>query len=148
MIRPLTMGDVHECARLYVEVFQSSPWNETWPLHDARTRLRDFLAAPGAAGVGLLDDSELIGFALGRRERSMGEDHFYLQEMCVHPDRQRQGHGGSLLQGLMDHVRGIAQWYLLTARSSAAAEFYTRNDFTVSARMQVPTRRSPQTPAS
>jgi hypothetical protein len=66
-----------------METFNAPPWNESWRVDDALQRLRDVLATPRSHGVCVsASDGELLGFALGRLERSGPEDHFLLKEMC------------------------------------------------------------------
>nr|WP_221377164.1 GNAT family N-acetyltransferase [Actinoplanes polyasparticus] len=138
MIGSLTKQDVDACAALYVETFNAPPWNECWRVEDASQRLADFLATPRAYGVLLsAADGALLGFAVGHLERSEGEDHFLLQEMCVRPAWQRQGHGTALLEGLAARMPDVRRWYLLTARDSEASRFYSKNGFRLAGRMSV-----------
>ncbi|WP_344509771.1 GNAT family N-acetyltransferase [Dactylosporangium maewongense] len=138
IISALTEQDLGSCASLYVATFNAPPWNESWRVEDATRRLGDFLATPRAHGVGLrAPDGELLGFAIGHLERSGAEDHFLLQELCVRPARQRQGHGSALLGALADRKPDVRHWYLLTARDSDAALFYEKNGFRPAPRMAV-----------
>ena len=130
MITPLSGEALAACVALYVETFNAPPWDESWQAHDVTQRLGDFLGTPRAQGVCLTDaDGRLVGFALGHLERSAGEDHFLLKEMCVRTSQQRQGYGALLLGALADRLSDVRQWYLLTARDSDAAVFYGRNGF-------------------
>lgn len=121
--------------------FNTPPWNESWSVQDAQQRLGDFLDTPRSVGVCLAEpdsaDNQLIGFALGHLERSSTGDHFLLQEMCVRPDRQRQGHGTTLIRALEQRIPEVTHWYLLTTHNSAAANFYQRCSFRPAGRMGV-----------
>ena len=135
-VAPLTNGDLSGCANLYAESFNGSPWNESWTVADARQRLSDFLETPRSFGVCACDSTDqLVGFAIGHLERSCGQDHFLLQEMCVRPDLQRQGCGTALLGALERRVPEATNWYLLTAHESDAARFYQRNGSRPAGRM-------------
>jgi len=137
-VAPLTNGDLSGCANLYAESFNGSPWNESWTVADARQRLSDFLETPRSFGVCACDSTDqLVGFAIGHLERSCGQDHFLLQEMCVRPDLQRQGCGTALLGALERRVPEATNWYLLTAHESDAARFYQRNGSRPAGRMGV-----------
>lgn len=138
MITTLAAADLERCAALYTATFNAPPWNERWRAEDARQRLTDFLNTPRSSGVCLsAPGGELLGFALGHRERSGPDDHFLLQEMCVGGAHQRKGHGTTLLKALADRLPSVEHWYLLTARDSDAAAFYTRNGFRPAGRMAV-----------
>ncbi|TQM65176.1 acetyltransferase (GNAT) family protein [Humibacillus xanthopallidus] len=134
----MTSGDLDACVSLYVDTFNAPPWNESWTDDDAAQRLGDFLATPRAYGVcSLSSDGQVLGFALGHLERSQGDDHFLLKEMCVRTSMQREGHGTRLLQALTDHLAHVRHWYLLTARDSDASAFYERNGFRPAGRLGV-----------
>lgn len=125
-----------ECVDLYVETFNAPPWDESWSTADARQRLGDFLATPRSTGVCVTHpEDDVIGFAVGHRERSSDGDHFLLQEMCVRPGIQRRGHGTELLRGLGELLPDVTLWYLLTAQSSDAANFYQKIGFKPAGRM-------------
>ncbi|MEJ7706738.1 MAG: GNAT family N-acetyltransferase [Nocardioidaceae bacterium] len=138
MTDDLTTENLDACVALYVDTFNSPPWNEQWRSEDARQRLADFLATPRSRGICLAgEDGSLLGFALGHLERSGAEDHFLLQEMCVRPNHQRAGHGTRLLTALLDSLPAVRHWYLLTARESAASAFYESNGFRPAGRLGV-----------
>ncbi|MEU4155405.1 GNAT family N-acetyltransferase [Actinoplanes sp. NPDC026670] len=117
--------------RLYIDTFTRPPWNETWHPDDARQRLHDILTTPRTHHTHTaLPDGTLTGFAIGHLERyAGGTDHFLLQEMCVHPDHQRQGLGTRLLTDLATQTPTATHWYLLTGRDTPAATFYQANGF-------------------
>ena len=138
MITPLTEELLSECVDLYVATFNAPPWNESWSAADARQRLGDFLASPRSTGVCVANpEGDVVGFALGHRERSSDGDHFLLQEMCVQSGVQRRGHGTELLRGLGELLPDVTRWYLLTAYGSYAATFYQKVGFEPAQRMGV-----------
>ena len=138
VIGTLSTQDLAACVSLYTETFNAPPWNESWRVEDATQRLVDFLAMPRAHGVWMrASNGDLLGFALGHLERSRGEDHFLLKEMCVRSARQRQGHGTALLEALADQMPDVHHWYLLTARDSSASAFYEKNGFRPAGRIAV-----------
>lgn len=147
-IRDLIAADLAPCARLYVSVFAADPWNETWSHADASRRLAEIRATPGALGLVATPteapDADSIAFVIGFAEQwRAGERHFYIKEMCVHPDHQRQGLGSALLQQLVARLKplGVNVFYLLTARGGPAEAFYAHNGFRTSARMCMMSRR-------
>lgn len=137
-IIPLTTSTLPACASLYVATFNAPPWNESWTVQDAQQRLGDFLATPRSVGLCLREGrTQVVGFTLGHLERSSDDDHFLLQEMCIHPDLQRRGCGTELLHALQQRIPEVTHWYLLTARDGDAAAFYQRNGFRPAGRIGV-----------
>ena len=138
----LTDSQLDGCARLFTAVFNAPPWNESWTLVAARSRLVEILKTPGAAGLAWVEEKP-VGLVAGYCERDAGGHVFYLKEMCVCPDWQRQGIGGRLLTGLEERLRkgGVRQIYLLTRRDGPAEAFYAANGFRTSGRMALMTRQ-------
>lgn len=142
VIAALTLEDLPDCVELFTHTFSAPPWSEPWTQPDAARRLGDLFAIPGATGVCARDSGgDLDGCAVGRRERSIGQDHFLLSEMCVKAARQRSGIGGQLLMALAERLPDVEHWYLLTARDSAPAAFYEANSFRPIDTMRVFVRR-------
>jgi len=130
-VKPFTGDFVEAATRVFVRAFALDPWNETWPASRARQRLSDIVHAPGFLGFAALQGEELVGFVLGRFEVYADEDHFYVQELCVAPEHQRQGIGTLMLSFLHKclEAMGCRQVYLLTARESSVEQFYLRNGY-------------------
>ncbi|BAY74096.1 hypothetical protein NIES25_05060 [Nostoc linckia NIES-25] len=118
------------CAYLYVEVFNSEPWNEEWSFNTARTRLFEIINTPGFVGFVFKQD-ELLGFLGGYCKQGQKSKSFYLEEICVRPDKQRQGIGTKLLNKLMDTLIYIEvnRVYLLTNKDGQAETFYTKHGY-------------------
>ena len=129
---------LEECLDLYIQVFNSEPWNDGWEENDARERMTVIFSNPRFLGIGLFDPNEkLIGFTLGHTQRWLKNQHFYLQEMCINNEFQGTGSGSLLLKQLEDYCKsnGITRIELLTERNSMAESFYKKNGFYVSPRM-------------
>ncbi|MDZ8109610.1 MAG: GNAT family N-acetyltransferase [Nostoc sp. DedQUE12a] len=118
------------CAYLYVEVFNSEPWNEQWSFNTARTRLFEIINTPGFVGFVFKQD-ELLGFLAGYCKQGQKSKSFYLEEICVLPNKQRQGIGTKLLNKLMDTLIYIEvnRVYLLTNKDAQAETFYTKHGY-------------------
>ena len=83
------------------------------------------------------DEGRISGFAMGFSEPWHEGFHFYLKEMCVHPDHQRQGRGTLLMKFLVEQLQvlGVKRIYLLTARDDLSEAFYSKIGFYVSPKM-------------
>lgn len=139
-IRPIQESDLKACARLYVEVFSSEPWNEAWTEELAFERLVHFYQSKGFVGV--LAESEevandVIGLVLGNTEPFYYGTLFYLREMCVKSNQQNKGVGAKLLYALEAglHDQEVKSIYLATEREIPAASFYQKHGFKLSEEM-------------
>lgn len=97
------------------------------------------LRTPGSLGLLLWQDARLIGGLVGYQEQWFDGVHFFLKEMFVARDSQRQGVGTELIHHLKRTLtdRGVDRVYLLTSRESIAADFYAKHGFYVSPRMDM-----------
>ena len=130
-------ADLKGCARVFVEVFNSPPWNEAWSADTALRRLTEIAHTPGFMGLKALEEHGLVGFVMGYAESFDDGVDFYIKEMCVLPSHQRKGVGKALLEELERGLvsKGVRKMYLLTSRGTFAAGFYEQKGFNISERM-------------
>jgi aminoglycoside 6'-N-acetyltransferase I len=129
--------DLTSCAEVFVEVFNGPPWNEAWSVPSASPRLTEISGTPGFTGLKVLSGGLMVGFVMGYVESFDTGGDFYLKEMCILPEMQRQGIGTDLLDQLKAHLieTGARKLYLLTSRDGPAARFYEKNGFYTSDKM-------------
>ena len=129
--------DVTTCAEVFAEVFNNPPWNEDWPVPSALSRLTEIAGTPGFVGLKVVSDGCMLGFVMGYTESFDTGNDFYLKEMCIIPEMQRQGIGTALLDELRIRLiaAGVRKVYLLTSRDGPAARFYEKNGFYTSEKM-------------
>lgn len=130
-ILPLTKEHLGTCANLLVQVFNTEPWNESWTYATARTLLSEIFNTPGFIGLVLLCDREIVGFIVGYCEQSCNNRRFFLREICVQSDKQRQGIGKKLLRQLVKTLStmNVSLIYLLTMKDEGLKNFYTKSGF-------------------
>ena len=136
---PIDSSHLKGCSNLFVEVFNGSPWNESWSFETASKRLEDCHATTGFYGIVAIEEDKVFGFALGFSEVSYEGQHFYLKEMCVQANKQRSGIGTKIVDTLYRDLadKDISMIYLLTMRDSAAADFYQKCGFSYSSKMSM-----------
>lgn len=134
-------GELKPAARLFTEVFNAAPWNDSWTSHLAETRLAEVLAAPGYRGVAARVGEDLVGFAIGNAEQWFTGKHFLIRELCVRADVRRSGVGSAIHSALEARLADVEQIYLLTDRSGPAAAFYERQGFRAARRQGVMVKR-------
>jgi len=132
-IVPITVDNIEQCIKLYISVFNSEPWNETWTIQSAKERLTDLLQTPKFLGFLLYESGDLIGFIAGNSKKSYAGLTFYLAELCINNRIQGEGYGTILLLSLEDELkkRDIQSLYLLTANGGAAEAFYLKNGYEI-----------------
>lgn len=132
-IKPFTEDYLDQCIELYMKVFNSEPWNETWSYDTAKERLVDLLNTPKFLGFLLFDQDNLIGFIAGNSKRTYSGCTFYIAELCVNYETQGKGYGSKLLRYLEEELvkRKIQSVYLLTAPGGQAEAFYRKNQYSI-----------------
>lgn len=135
--REISLTDVDQCAKLFVAIFSNPPWNETWSFDTAKRRLSDCAHSPNFFGILMEDSDALHGFAFGNIQYYGMERHYYLLELCIRTDRQREGIGTQIMTSLRDRMKseGVARIYTLTARDSPAHNFYEKLGYYTSRKM-------------
>ena len=135
-------SDLIQCVSLFVSTFAQTPWNESWHPHVVQARLDQIVRTPGFLGV-VLGDELIQGFALGFSEPWHEGTHFYLKEMCISHEHQRQGLGTRLMEFLLAELalRDTKRVYLLTAKGDASEAFYSKAGFYTSPKMILMARR-------
>jgi ribosomal protein S18 acetylase RimI-like enzyme len=98
--------------------------------------LKQILDTPFSFGL-IIENTSPIGFTLGFSEPWHQGNHFYLKEMCIHSDFQRQGLGTRLMNDLITSLkeRDTQKIYLLTARGDVSESFYAKLGFYTSPKM-------------
>lgn len=130
-------ADLPDLSALYADVFGGPPWNESWPVAIAQTRLSEILRTPGFYFLIARSRDTCLGFVLGFSETYNDGVDFYIKEMCVSTSVQRLGLGTALLTDLERHIAatGARKMYLLTARDTSAESFYAQRGYYVSDKM-------------
>ena len=130
IFRTITEPDIKNCAQLFSSVFSAQPWNEPWTADKAFNRIHHFFESKGFAGV-LLENDNLVGFALGNIEPFHFGNMFYLREMCIETQYQNSGLGHKLLENLESYLKtmNVNSIYLTTDVNIPASAFYQKHGF-------------------
>jgi aminoglycoside 6'-N-acetyltransferase I len=142
-LRECTVADLPACARFFSSVFNAPPWDEDWSEESSLQRLADCANTPNFLGLLAEDDAGVTALAFGYWQRYQDEKHYYLLEFCVANERQGEGIGTRLMDGLHARLQsgGIDRIYTLTARETPAQAFYEKAGFYVSPKMILMARR-------
>ena len=127
----MTGEDLGECAKLYVQVFNSAPWNDHWTVETSYKRLLDIHDSPGFVGLKFMMAGRIKGAVLGNCEQWYRGMQFNLKEMYVSNELQGAGIGSRLFhvlepQLLRLDVRSIC---LFTLKGDFTEPFYRKNGF-------------------
>lgn len=130
-IEKLDKKYLKECSRMYVETFNSEPWNDNWNEVTSYKRLKDIYDTPGFLGLAIFDQGQLKGAVLGNIEQWYEGYMYNLKEMFVKQGNKRNGIGSYLIVELekMAKELGVNSITLFTSRGDLTEKFYIKNGF-------------------
>lgn len=121
-----------KCTRLFIDVFNQEPWNDKWSEEVAKQYLLDYTNTPGFMGIIAVKEGVVIGFIFGAHKVWWSGNEFFINEMCVKTENQKNGIGSMLLNYLLKKLdsENVSHLSLLTNRGIPAESFYKKNRFT------------------
>ena len=110
-IKNMTKENIADYAKLYMSVFNSPPWNDSWSEETAVRRISEIMSS-----------DTFIGKAAYQ---------FHLLEFFVKVSAQNNGIGTSLMNELKTELKsqGITHIYLITSHGEKTEGFYSRRGF-------------------
>lgn len=123
--------DLKEISEVYVEVFNTEPWNDNWTSQTAYNRLKDIFESPKFVGLKYSLDGQVKGAVLGNCEQWYEGMHFNVREMFVSSDLQGKGIGTQLLDQIEIEVKkkDVRTLILFTEKDCETDNFYRKNGF-------------------
>lgn len=127
----ISLEVIEECALLYVDTFNSEPWNDKWEFDSAYNRLKDIYNTPGFYGLVALEDGIIVAAVFGCVEFWFKGKAYDLKEMFVKNEVRGKGIGSMLLDTLNTrlHDKGVNSVYLFTAEGDMTERFYSKNGY-------------------
>ena len=122
----ISLLDVNELSSMYVETFNSPPWNDEWSRETASIRLRQMINCEGFFGIKAYQDDVLCGMILGNQEQFYNGIMFNIKEFCVKNKMRNNGIGTKILAEFEKELRnkGITEIVLFTSRNDGTEGFY------------------------
>jgi len=133
-IESMNFREIENYAKLYMSVFNNTPWNDSWTMPTASLRIENMMRTNTFIGKALYADEKLLGLIWGQKEQFYNGMHFQIQEFCVETNRQSQGIGTVLLNELTNSLKeeNITNVFLLTSRGLNTEGFYKNKGFSTS----------------
>ena len=133
-IEDMILANLSEYTELFVSVFNSEPWNDSWTKETAQIRIENMMKTNTFVGKAIFCDDDLKGIIWGQKEQYYNGVHFQIQEFCVKTSEQRKGYGKTLLRALKASLSeaGISNIYLITSKGEQTEGYYSKRGFTTS----------------
>ena len=130
-IEKLLESHLKECSDIYIETFNSEPWNDNWDSTTSYNRLKDIYNTPGFYGLVVLEDDKIIAAVLGNIEHWYEGKMYNLKEMFVNQSLKRNGIGSSLMEALENSLKAfdVNSITLFTSKGDLTEKFYNKNGY-------------------
>lgn len=97
---PIEQQHLPGLARAMMAAYAQAPWKENWTEERATLRIRAILSNYCSAGMTAVENGQVIGGVLGYVDPYAEEDFFFISELFVMPEYQKNGYGKGLLLAL------------------------------------------------
>ncbi|MCR1897714.1 GNAT family N-acetyltransferase [Irregularibacter muris] len=124
--KELTVGDLETLVNKYI-IYHNAEGGE-WTYELAKKRLKQIFLTPHFYGIGLYNESQLLGFAIGWFKQFDDIQLYYLEEILVFKEYQNKGWGSKILQQLEFLVKqqGAEKISLYTTYEDKHQRYYSR----------------------
>ena len=131
-LRRLGAEETEAIKELFLSVFTAEPWKDDWSDQEQLDAyIHDLTGQSNSLAYGLYEGGELAGVSMGNIRHWFTGTEYYIDELCIRPDRQGQGLGTLFLKEIESAVRdlGMTQIFLQTESTVPAYGFYRKNGF-------------------
>ncbi|MBR3823951.1 MAG: GNAT family N-acetyltransferase [Lachnospiraceae bacterium] len=135
--KEITLDHLEELASLYVETFNSEPWNDEWTISTAKKRLQQMINTEDSYGLCAYEDGDLCGAILGCMEQFYNGIMFNVKEFWVKNGRRGQGLGTQIFAEFEKRLKEkqVEQMILFTSRGDFTEHFYHKQNMETNPRM-------------
>ena len=126
--KEITLSDIKALSYMYMETFNSPPWNDHWTFETASKRLSQTLKCEDSYGILALEDEEICGMILGVEEQFFNGIMFNIREFCVKNELRTKVFGSKILNEFEGRLKdkGISEIILFTSRDDGTEGFYNK----------------------
>lgn len=123
--------DIQAYAKLYVNAYQTEPWNETYEVTEVERYISSYLNSDTKVCFALQDGDVIKGVALGIIVPSISDSYLRLEDICIDSTEQRKGYGSVFMELLSIEAAklGCDSLILGTQKDFPSHHFYLKNGF-------------------
>lgn len=123
--------DVLACAKVYVNAYQTEPWNEEYEISEVEKYISSYLNSDTKVCFALQDGDVIKGVALGFIVPSISNSYLRLEDICIDATEQRKGYGSVFMELLSIEAAklGCDSIILGTQKDFPSHHFYLKNGF-------------------
>ena len=122
----ISLDDLNDLAEIYVETFNSEPWNDKWTIDTASKRLHQMINVEDFCGILARKNDILCGMILGSKEQFFDGMMLNIKEFCVKNGMRGHGIGSEIYKEFEIRMKteGIKEIILFTSKGDFTEHFY------------------------
>lgn len=126
----ISIHHLEELAELYVETFNSEPWNDEWTIETAKKRLQQMINTEDSYGLCLYQNGLICGAILGNMEQFYNGMMFNIKEFWIKNGMRGNGIGTQLIREFENRLkdRNVNEIILFTSKGDFTEHFYHKQD--------------------
>jgi aminoglycoside 6'-N-acetyltransferase I len=130
-IKPINENNIEDCAKVFIQAYNKSPWNYNWNIDDAIIYLREYTSSPQFIGFVLLNNDQIAGALLAHTKTWWTNKQLFIDELFVSPEFQKMGFGDKLMTHIEEYAQSnnLQTITLMTHQYMPSMAFYAKKDF-------------------
>ena len=122
----ITIDHLDKLAELYVETFNSEPWNDEWTVCTAKKRLHQMINTEDSFGLCAYQEGNMCGAILGCMEQFYHKIMFNIKEFWVKNGMRGHGVGTQIFSEFEKRLKEkqVGQIILFTSKGDFTEHFY------------------------
>lgn len=131
--KEVNINSIEELVPVYIETFNSAPWNDDWTMETATKRLHQIISIEDFYGLSIYKNNQLCGVILGNEQQYCNEKLFEIKEFFIKNSIRGKGIGSILFTEFKERLRekDIDKIILLTLNSDDTKKFYEKHGFKI-----------------
>lgn len=129
--REIIREDIKLLSPLFMESFNSEPFNEIWTIETATKRLEHTFGLNDFYGLSAWEEGKLCGFIMGQFEPFYDNKEFVVKEFAVNNAMRGNGIGSKIINEFEKRLKekGVKNITLLTLKGNLTEGFYNKNGY-------------------
>lgn len=127
----IEMKDINKLSDIFMNAFNSSPWNEEWTHENSSEHLSMMIECSNYYGMVSRDDGDIVAFIIGHYQSFYTGLQFIIDDFCTDVNKHGKGYGKTLLDEFSESLKekGVKKIILNTLNTDRTEGFYNNRGY-------------------